>query len=79
MSPQNADKIKTMTRASAGNDKINIYFNAQVLAALKRLALARGTTYSELIREACWEYVLRQVPKVLGEVKAVKAVKDMAR
>lgn len=65
-----------MTRASAGNDKINIYFNAQVLAALKRLALARGTTYSELIREACREYVLREGPKVLGEVKAVK---EMAR
>lgn len=72
MSPQNADKIKTMTRASAGNDKINIYFNAQVLAAMKRLALARGTTYSELIREACREFVLKEGPKLLDEVKAVK-------
>lgn len=61
-----------MTRASAGNDKINIYFNAQVLAALRRLALARGTTYSELIREACRDYVLKEGPKVLGESKTVK-------
>lgn len=61
-----------MTRVSAGNDKINIYFNAQVLAALKRMALARGTTYSELIREACREFVLQEGPKVMGEVRAVK-------
>lgn len=61
-----------MTRASAGNTKINIYFNDAVLAALKRLALARGTTYSELIREASREFVLREGPKVLGETKAVK-------
>jgi len=72
MSLQYADKIKTMTRASAGNDKINIYFNAKVLAAMKRLALARGTTYSELIREACREFVLREGPKVLSDDKAVK-------
>lgn len=61
-----------MTRGSAGNDKINIYFNAQVLAALKRIALARGTTYSELIREACRDFVLKEGPRVMGEVKAVK-------
>lgn len=61
-----------MTRASAGNEKINIYFNSQVLAALKRLALARGTTYSELIREASREFVLKEGPKVLGELRAVK-------
>ena len=63
-----------MTRVSAGNTKINIYFNDAVLAALKKLALARGTTYSEMIREACREFVLREGPKVLGEVKAVKEI-----
>lgn len=61
-----------MTRSTAGNTKINIYFNAQVLSALKRLALARGTTYSELIREATRDFVLKEGPKVLGELKAVK-------
>lgn len=63
-----------MTRAPAGNEKINIYFNTQVLAAMKRLALARGTSYSELIREACREFVLKEGPNVLAETKAIKEV-----
>lgn len=74
MSTQNADTIKTMTRASAGNDKINIYFNAQVLAAMKRLALLRGTTYSELIREACREYVIKAGPDIMKDAAAIKGV-----
>lgn len=63
-----------MTRTSAGNTKINIYFNDQVLDALKKLALARGTTYSELIREACRSYVLKEAPKIIDETKTIKAV-----
>lgn len=76
MSTRNADNKNKMPRDSAGNSKINIYFNDKVLEALKRLARARGTTYSELIREASKEFVLREGPKILEEVKAVK---EMAR
>lgn len=76
MSTRNADNKNKMPRDSAGNDKINIYFNAKVLEALKRLARARGTTYSELIRQASMEFVLREGPKIMEEVKAVK---EMAR
>lgn len=72
MSTRNADITKTMTRASAGNTKINIYFNDAVLEALKKLARARGTTYSELIREASRDFVLRKGPEMLSEVKTVK-------
>lgn len=61
-----------MTRAPAGNEKINLYFNRQVLDAMKRLALARGTTYSELVREACRDFVLREGPKVVADTKAIK-------
>lgn len=61
-----------MTRAPAGNEKINLYFNSQVLQAMKRLALMRGTTYSELVREACREFVLREGPKVVTDTKAIK-------
>lgn len=61
-----------MTRAPAGNEKINIYFNSQVLAALRRIALARGTTYSELVREACREFVLKEGQTVVAETKAIK-------
>lgn len=63
-----------MTRAPAGNEKINLYFNSQVLQALKRLALVRGTTYSELVREACRDFVLREGPRVVADNKAIKEV-----
>lgn len=61
-----------MTRTPAGNSKINIYFNDRVLEALKHLAIARGTTYSELIRQASHEYVLKHGPKIVEDVKAIK-------
>lgn len=61
-----------MTRTSTGNEKINIYFNAQVLDALKKMAIARGTTYSELIREATRQFVLKEAPKILDETKTIK-------
>lgn len=61
-----------MSRISAGNTKINIYFNDQVLDALKKMALSRGTTYSELIREATRAFVLKEAPKILDEAKTIK-------
>lgn len=61
-----------MTRAPAGNTKINIYFSEQVLEALRAMARKRGTTYSELIREACRVYTLREGPKVVEEAKAIR-------
>lgn len=63
-----------MTRAPAGNEKINLYFNSQVLQAMKRLALLRGTTYSELVREACREYVLTKGADILKDTAAIKGV-----
>lgn len=61
-----------MSRTSAGNTKINIYFNDQVLEALKKMAIARGTTYSELIREASRAFVLKEAPKILEETSTIK-------
>lgn len=64
-----------MTRVTAGNSKINIYFNDGVLKALKVMARARGTTYSELIREACRLYVLKNATDVIASEAAIKGVK----
>lgn len=63
-----------MTRAPAGNQKINIYFNEKVLDALRKMALAKGTTYSELIREACRGYVLKHGPDVITDARAIKEI-----
>lgn len=61
-----------MTRPSAGNTKINIYFNERVLDAMRKLAAAKGTTYSELIREACAHYVIKEGPKIVTDTRAIK-------
>lgn len=61
-----------MTRAPAGNVKINIYFSEQVLEALRAMARKRGTTYSELIREACRAYTLKEGPRVVEEARTIK-------
>lgn len=61
-----------MTRHSAGNTKINIYFNERVLDALRKLAAAKGTTYSELIRSACETYVLKEGPKIVTDTRAIR-------
>lgn len=61
-----------MTRAAAGNSKINIYFNDRVLEALRKLARLQGSTYSELIRRASEEYVVKHAGKIMDTAKAVR-------
>lgn len=61
-----------MTRQSAGNTKINIYFNERVLDALRKMAQTKGTTYSELIRDACQQYVLKEGPKIVTDTRAIR-------
>lgn len=61
-----------MVRTRTDRIKINIYFQERVLEGMRRLAAARGTTYSELIREACREYVVREGGKVLADNVTLK-------
>lgn len=61
-----------MVRTSQERIRINIYFQERVLEGLRRLATARGTTYSELIREACREYVIREGGRVLKDNVTLK-------
>jgi predicted DNA binding CopG/RHH family protein len=61
-----------MTRTSVnGRTRLNLYFDERVLEALRRIAAARGTTYSELIRQACREYVLANGGRTVQEVQAI--------
>lgn len=63
-----------MTRVTAGNSKINIYFNDGVLKAFRVMARARGTTYSELIREACRQFALKNAAEIVGAAEMIRKV-----
>ena len=52
--------------------KLNLYFQPQVLEGLKRVAAAKGTTYSELIRTACREYVVREGGRLVQEATVLR-------
>lgn len=61
-----------MSRPSSGKNKINIYMDDRILEALRRIGAARGITYSELIREACRQYVHLESGKVVQEMTEYK-------
>ncbi len=50
-----------MPRPPSGNIRVNFYIDPRVLAALRKLARVRGTTYSDLIRMATNAYVISEV------------------
>lgn len=62
-----------MVRTSVGNRvRINFYFDEQVFEAMRKLAEIRGVTYSELIRTACHEYVVREGAKAIADRKVIQ-------
>lgn len=66
-----------MSRTKVGNrERINFYFDAQVLEALKKLAALKNTTYSELIRVAAREYVVREGTKAIEDGQIMKEVRQ---
>lgn len=51
-----------MVRAYEGERvRVNFYFDTDVFEGMKLLARLTNTTYSELIRQACREYIARHV------------------
>jgi len=65
-----------MARTRVGNrERINFYFDEQILEALKKLAILKNTTYSELIRVACREYVIREGQKAINDGSIIKEVR----
>lgn len=61
-----------MTRTRVGDRiRVNFYFDQQVLDALRKLAELRNITYSELIRTACAEYVVRELPRAAEARKII--------
>lgn len=65
-----------MTRTRIGNrERINFYFDEQILEALKNLAIMKNTSYSELIRVACREYVVREGQKAINDGSIITEVR----
>jgi len=63
-----------MTRFSTPRERVNFHCDPPVLEALKRLATIRGTTYSELIRLACRQYVLTAAAEIKRDASQIKSV-----
>lgn len=62
-----------MPRNPQDRIKVNVYVQTNVLAALKKIALMKGTSYSELLRQAAAEYVVREGSRALQEKKQIEA------
>lgn len=60
-----------MPRPASDRTKVSYYLPTKLIAALKRMAELKGTTYSDLIRQACTEFVVREAPKVMADRKAI--------
>lgn len=57
-----------MTRTDVGERvRVNFYFDTTVFEGLKTLARLKNTTYSELIRVACREYIARELTKAKAD------------
>lgn len=52
-----------MARPSTDSERVNVYIPKKVMKAARVLAAIRGTTYSEVIRNATREYVVAEINK----------------
>lgn len=66
-----------MTRTRIGDrERINFYFDKNLLEALKKLAALKNTTYSELIRIGMREYVVREGKLAIESGQIIKEVQQ---
>lgn len=66
-----------MTRTAVGTRvRVNFYFDTPMFDAMRRVATAKNTTYSELIRVACREYLVREIESAM---KTEQGIKELAK
>jgi metal-responsive CopG/Arc/MetJ family transcriptional regulator len=66
-----------MSRTSIGQRvRINFYFDQQMLDALRQLATVKNVSYSELIRTACRDYVVREGSLIIQGAHVVKTMAE---
>lgn len=62
-----------MVRSYTGDrERINFYLDKEILDGLKTLATLTNTTYSELIRQACREYIARHTAQAQNDKANLK-------
>lgn len=65
-----------MTRTKIGDRiRINFYLDSQVFEALKKIAALKNSTYSEMIRRACYELVVREGMQAIESQKIISGMK----
>jgi len=67
-----------MPRPSLGLIKVNFFLDPNVLQGFKWLAVARGTTYSELLRLAAKEYIVPEIRKEQDDISVLAVTQDTA-
>jgi hypothetical protein len=65
-----------MPKGSLGLHKVNMLCDPQVMRGFRWLADARGTTYSELLRLALREYIVREIAKEQENIKTLSVVSE---
>lgn len=64
-----------MTRTDVGQrERVNFYMDTQILDGLKKLAQLKNMTYSELIRQACREYVVREGARAIADQQTIRSI-----
>ncbi len=63
-----------MARPKTDNIRVNVFMEPKILHALKTLAVRRGTTYSQLIRDASRTFVIAELKKEKSSTSTQGAV-----
>lgn len=62
-----------MVRSYEGErERVNFYLDTDLLGGMKKLAILKNTTYSELIRQACSEYIARHTAQAQTDKTQLK-------
>jgi len=61
-----------MTRIDVGHrERVNFYLDANILDGMKKLSGILNMTYSEAIRQACREWLIREGQKAIDGQKTI--------
>ncbi len=58
--------------------RVNFYIDSQIIDAMQKIAYLKNTSYSELIRRACLEYVVREAPAAMASAQALNGLGALA-